>query len=314
MEISVIVPTLRRPETLERCLRALADQEHRASEVLVICQVGDQLTKEALGSLNAGPSPVRPVGVSGPGLVAALNTGLAAAMGDIVAITDDDARPRPDWLRRIAETFAADERIAAVGGRDWIWREGGWIDQESAFDVGRVQSFGRVIGNHHMGVGGARDVDVLKGVNMSFRRSSLGSLRFDERLRGAGTQMNTELSVCLPLRSGGARVVYDPAIRVDHFPAERPGGARREAPSFEAIVDTVHNETLAVLEFLPRRRRALFAAWGVLIGARGAPGLGQMARLALTGQPVSAAELRATLRGRWLGWRTYRKSRTQDRA
>jgi cellulose synthase/poly-beta-1,6-N-acetylglucosamine synthase-like glycosyltransferase len=311
MEISVIVPTLRRPETLERCLDALAQQEHAPAEVLVVHQATDELTRAALESLDPDAPPVRAVPVSRPGLVAALNAGLGAADRDIVAITDDDARPRPDWLRRIAETFADDDRIAAVGGRDWIWRDGRWIDQESAVDVGRVQWFGRVIGNHHMGVGGPRDVDVLKGVNMSFRRSSLGSLGFDTRLRGAGTQMNTELSVCLPLRSRGARIVYDPAIRVDHFPAERPAGARREAPSFEALVDTVHNETLAVLEFLPRRRHWAFAAWSVLIGARGAPGLGQMVRLALSGDTASTQQLRATLRGRWLGWRTYRAGRAR---
>lgn len=309
MTVSVVVPTFQRAQSLERCLEALGGQTLAADEIIVPYRPADEPTVKLLSSPKLAGLPLRPTAVASPGLVAANNAGLDAATGDIVAITDDDARPRPDWLERIVATFAQDERIAAVGGRDWIWQSGQWLDTDTTSDVGRVQSFGRLVGNHHLGIGPPRDVDILKGVNMSLRRSALGSLRFDERLRGRATQMNTELPLCLALRSSGGRIVYDPTIRVDHFPGERPAGERREAPSSEAIVDIVHNETLAVLEFLPRWRRILFGPWSVLIGARGAPGLGQMLRLALIGQPASWRELRATLRGRWLGLLTYRRSR-----
>ena len=302
----MVVPTFARPEALERCLRALGEQTRPADEIIVAHRPEDEPTNALLASWALAGLPLRRA-TAGPGLVASNNAGLEVAGGDVIAITDDDARPAADWLERIVETFSQDERIAAVGGRDWIWQAGEWVEGDGEPEVGRVQRFGRVVGNHHVGAGPPRDVDVLKGVNMSLRRSALGPLRFDERLRGRGTQMNTELGVCLALRSSGFRVVYDPSIRVDHFPAERPGGDQRAAPSFDATVDTVHNETLALLEFLPPPRRLLFAAWSVLIGARGAPGLAQMVRLALSGQP-SWTDLRATLYGRWLGWRTYRRS------
>jgi hypothetical protein len=309
MRVSALVPTFGRPEMLNRCLRAIGEQTRPADEIIVAYRPEDEPTQELLASPGLAGLPLLRAAVPRPGLVAANNAGLELAGGDIIAITDDDAQPTPDWLERIVRTFSQDERIAAVGGRDWIWRSGQWVDGDGGTDVGRVQRFGRIVGNHHIGVGPAREVDVLKGVNMSLRRSALGPLRFDERLRGKGTQMNTELGVCLALRSAGLRIVYDPSIRVDHFPAERPGGDRREAPSFEATVDTVHNETLALLEFLPLPRRLLFAGWSVLIGARGAPGLAQVVRLTLGGQRPPSTELRATLYGRWLGWRTYRRSR-----
>ena len=45
----------------------------------------------------------------------ALNTGLAAATGDVVALTDDDVLPAADWLSRIVESFRAHEVTFVFG-------------------------------------------------------------------------------------------------------------------------------------------------------------------------------------------------------
>ena len=60
--------------------------------------------------------------------------------------------------------------------------------------VGKLAWFGRLTGNHHLGVGGGREVDVLKGVNMSFRREAIADLRFDQRMRGSGAKVRQFLS------------------------------------------------------------------------------------------------------------------------
>ena len=54
------------------------------------------------------------------GVVAALNVGLDAAKGAIVAITDDHAAPRPDWLKLIHSASTRGADVGAVGGRDWL--------------------------------------------------------------------------------------------------------------------------------------------------------------------------------------------------
>jgi hypothetical protein len=46
----------------------------------------------------------------------ALNTGLAHASGEVLALTDDDVIPAPDWLRRIVEAFRARD-VAFVFGK-----------------------------------------------------------------------------------------------------------------------------------------------------------------------------------------------------
>ncbi len=103
--VSVVVPTYRRPELLDRCLRALLAQEIPASDVELI--VADDAECQATrGQVAAWAARARKrgirlryipvVGTHGP--AAARNTGWRTARGGIVAFTDDDCIPAPDWL------------------------------------------------------------------------------------------------------------------------------------------------------------------------------------------------------------------------
>jgi glycosyltransferase involved in cell wall biosynthesis len=111
MKISVLVPTYRRSQDLERCLKALRKQTSEAYEVLLVVRDIDQETQVFLQNFSGAPLALKVVDVVVPGQVAALNAGLAAATGDIIAITDDDAAPHPDWLERIERHFLADATI-----------------------------------------------------------------------------------------------------------------------------------------------------------------------------------------------------------
>lgn len=299
--ISVIVPSWRRPADLARCLRALAAQTHPPFEVVVGARVGDDETAEVVAKAT-GAFPVKVAGTPEPGVVAAMNAALALCHGEIIALTDDDAEPRADWLERLAACFG-DREVGAAGGRDWQPRERG-----DRADVGRVQWFGRVIGNHHLGAGPARDVDVLKGVNLAVRAALLHARGFDHRLRGEGAQMFWELSLSLWLRREGWRLVYDPAIAVEHHIAERHDADQRHRGVFAAApqVDAVHNETLVLLEHLRGVARVAFLLWAIGVGTRIEPGLLQVPRLLARGESDAFAKWFATARGRIAGWRSWR--------
>ena len=158
---------------------------------------------------RAGPFRVVRVTVpeGRPGFVAGLNAGLDASTGEVVCFTDDDAEPPPDWVSRIVADFEADPDIGALGGRDWVFHEG-MLEDGSESTVGVVSPWGRTIGNHHLGVGPPRDVDVLKGVNLSLRGDLARSIRFDTRLLGIATEHHSELHLCLAVKRRGLRVVY----------------------------------------------------------------------------------------------------------
>jgi cellulose synthase/poly-beta-1,6-N-acetylglucosamine synthase-like glycosyltransferase len=204
--------------------------------------------------------------------VAALNRGLEAATGDVIAITDDDAAPHADWVARIAAHFEADAKLGALGGRDWV-HEGGRIIEGERTLVGKVQRSGRIIGNHHLGAGGAREVDLLKGANMSYRRAAIGGLRFDRRLRGTGAQTHNDMAFSMGVKRAGWKLVYDPRVAVDHYPAPRPGEDPRNAQTLASIRNAAFNFHLILRSHLPPLHRETAWWWWTLVGTRVYPGL-----------------------------------------
>lgn len=302
---TVLVPTYRRPSDLRRCLTALAAQQHAADEVLVIVRAEDvESADEAREFAQRWPA-LRQIEVRPPGVVHALNRGLDEATGDIIAITDDDAAPRADWLARIVEWFASDPRIGGIGGRDWV-HHGERVEVGAHRVVGRLQWYGRCIGNHHLGSGGAREVDFLKGANMSYRRAAIDRLRFDTRLRGSGAQVHNDMAFSLAVRGKAWKLIYDPEVAVDHFPAARFDEDQRNVVSEVAQRNAAFNQALVICETLGAFRAWVFLLWALAIGTRGAPGLLQLLRLYVAEGRSALIKTRATLIGTAAGWRAAR--------
>ncbi len=175
-----------------------------------------------------------------------------------------------------------------------------------------MQWFGRVIGNHHLGVGEPREVDVLKGVNMSFRQEAIAQLRFDERMRGTGAQVHFEMAFTLALKQAGWKLIYDPQVAVDHYPAQRFDEDQRNNFNEIAFINLVHNETLVLLEYLPLLRRVVFLLWAILVGTRDSLGLVQWLRLLPSQGQLAGKKCWASLRGRWQGWQTHWQFKSQN--
>lgn len=306
MFLTVIVPTYRRPKDLERCLTALKQQTRPADEVLVVVRDTDTDTWEFLKTFNRENLPLRLLTVTPPGAIAAMNVGLDAAQGDTVSFTDDDAAPHADWLARIESHFLSDSQVGGVGGRDFVYTENHLFDGAQEV-VGRVQWFGRTIGNHHIGVGKAREVDILKGVNMSFRRSAIQDRHFDRRMRGTSAQIHFEIEFCLALKEAGWKLIYDPEIAVDHYQGKRFDEDRRGQFNALATENIIHNHTLALLEHLPPPQHLVFLLWAMGVGTRGGRGFLQWLRFLPSEGTLSTQKFLACMRGRWQGWRTWKQ-------
>lgn len=310
MKISVVIPTYRRSQDLQRCLEALKKQTRPADEVLVVVRDTDSETWSFLSVFHAESLPVKTAIVTVSGVVAAMNVGLDTAQGDIIAFTDDDAGPHSDWLSRIETHFLADQQVGGVGGRDWVYH-GTCLEDGAQNIVGRVQWFGRVIGNHHIGVGKAQEVDILKGVNMSFRRTAIQNLRFDPRMLGTGAQVHFEIPFSLTLKQAGWKLIYDSEIGVDHFRGQRFDEDQRDRFNDVALSNAVHNETLALLEYLSPVRQIVFIVWAICIGTRDAFGTLQCFRFLPSQGALASHKYLASLRGRWWGLQTWQQSRNQ---
>ena len=302
--VAVLVPTWRRPDELARCLGALRKQRRRPDRVLVVRRPEDDATARVLAAANDG-LPVDEVLVHEPGQVAALNAGLDAAQEDVVAITDDDAEPRPDWVERIATWFAVDRRLGGLGGRDWVYHDGELQDGAKR-RVGTVAWYGRFLSFHHLGTGPAREVDFLKGANMSFRREAIAGLRFDRRLRGRGAEYLNDWAFTLAVQRKGWRTVYDPAVAIDHYEAPRIGvdtrsaGGRRSPEERQVAHARAYNETYIAMRHLPAGRALAHLLFALVVGTTVAPAPAlALARIRSMGGPRAAAvELGGSLRAR----------------
>lgn len=308
MKITVIIPTYHRPQDLVRCLEAIKAQTRGVDELLLIIRDTDHLTQTFLQIYNSEFLPLKVLSVTTPGVIAAINVGLEMASGDIISFTDDDAAPRSDWLERIEAHFLADADLAGLGGRDCVFLGKELHPGNPTEKVGQVQWFGRIIGNHHLGSGNLKEVDVIKGVNMSFRRDAIAPLKFDSRMRGNGAQVHFELAFCLALKRAGKKILYDPAVAVNHYPAQRFDEDQRSEFNKTAYINQVHNETLSLLEFFSPNRRVVFLFWAMLIGTKKAPGLLQCFRLFPYQGGLATKKWLASMQGRYQGWLTWQES------
>lgn len=118
VRVSVIIPTSGRTELLKRCLTALCTQDFDRSqyEIIVADDAGSPETKRLVKGMDVNGTSLRYVPVTGNhGPAAARNTGLRHSRGEIVAFTDDDCIPSPEWLK--AGTAAFVDGIVGASGK-----------------------------------------------------------------------------------------------------------------------------------------------------------------------------------------------------
>ena len=120
IRVSVVVPTFRRTDLLQRCLEALLAQTlDPASYEIIVVDDAPTAASQILVETVAAEDPLPLVryltneGKSGP--AAARNRGWRTAAGEIIAFTDDDCVPEPDWLARGLAAFTP--ATAGVSGR-----------------------------------------------------------------------------------------------------------------------------------------------------------------------------------------------------
>jgi len=312
---SVLIASYRRCEVLGRSLRALARQNTPPGEVVVAWQGDDTPTRDAVAALAAElPLNLLAVHACEPGVVAAENAALDRASGEVVLLIDDDAVADADWVGRHLAHYA-DPAVGAVGGpADCFDHRGVPNPLCTAVPHGRITWYGRFLGNMHDHPAGWRgrppyDVDHLVGYNMSLRRAAFG--RFEEGLRRYWQMF--EADACLQVKARGYRVVFDPAIVVEHrVPyADSVYTPGRGGDMTVKVANAAHNQAFVLSKHTPAPLRWLRALYLFGVGTSSAPG---PVLLPLTirrhGRPGrELAVLRMAWRAQREGWRGGRARR-----
>jgi hypothetical protein len=153
-----------------------------------------------------------------------VNTILRDAQGSLVAMTDDDVCPEPDWLERMAAAF---EETGAdfVAGRilpRWECAPPPWLSSP-LYGVLAIPDNGET--RLTLGPEGDGQAVIPIGANMAVRKTvvrQLGGLRRDLGKLSGTLRTGEDHEFYLRMLRAGCRGVYEPTARVRHFvPRER---------------------------------------------------------------------------------------------
>ncbi len=275
LRLSVVIPTYLRPDWIGRAVRSLARQEMPPLEVIAVARDTDHATHNAIRALQADQLPfsLRMAVVAEPGFMPPVKEGIGAAMGDVVAIMDDDAEAEAGWVVGLLRHYS-DPCVGAVGGRCINMLGERPVEEGAARRVGFVNLRGHFIGNMYKRptFQGPVDVEFLMGGCMSYRRDVARALEFDPELNH-NVAFSYEVDLGLQVRYMGLRVLFDPDVAIRHYSAPRQVIGARNPDDLEAVYWCSFNETRIAWRRLPKWRSLLALAWRVLVGERRTPGL-----------------------------------------
>ncbi len=212
---TVVVPTLDRPEHLDRCLAAVVGLSYPRFDVLVVDN-GSRSASDVAARWDAGYTvePVR-------GVSRARNTGVRASGGDIIAFLDDDALPDAGWLAALVDELEDPLVLAATGRVLPLDPPAPAIATLSVVDPDLGAEPRRVDRSTPYWFEIANFGGLGIGCGIAFRRQAFDVIGgFDERL-GRGTFINgaEEHFAFFKLIDAGYRVAYTPRAIVRHpFP------------------------------------------------------------------------------------------------
>lgn len=225
-DATVLICTYNRAERLAETLDSLSRSVTSLSwDVLVVDNNSRDHTRAVVMTRVADyPVALRYLFEPRQGKSHALNTGLAATTGRIIAFTDDDVRVSPRWLDAAAQPLLRDRTIDYTGGPVRpIWERPcpSWLDPV------RTDLWGTLAildyGPEPFIFEDRRRVPL--GANMAVRRSLIDRIGgFDPALgrRGHSLLGQEQAEFFCRSRAAGARGLYVPEMAIEHHvPASR---------------------------------------------------------------------------------------------
>lgn len=222
LDISVIVCTYNRCELLGEALETIARSQmpkEATWEVIVVDNNSNDKTREVTELIGRSyPGRFNYLFEGRAGKSYALNTGIAAARGNILAFVDDDVAVQPTWLRNLTAKLQG-EQWAGVGGRTLPATSVSfpdWLTLKGPYGLGGVLAAMFDLGDEGMILDRAP-----YGANMAFRKVMF------ERYGGFRTDLGPSPDRDIPrpnedtefgrrLMAAGERILYEPSAVAYH--------------------------------------------------------------------------------------------------
>lgn len=240
-KFSVVIPSFNRAGLIPYTLKALQAQTLPPLEVIVVLKPTGDGTEAILDKFGA-KTLVQTEGA----FTHALNMGVREVRGEIIAFTDSDAIPEPDWLERLSEAYDSRPDAGGVSGAviEADIDGGGRVKElvrprsgrRELLNTVRRASFDRspdsadaaylTVSGYPLENPAAYSPSIDRkgplqrslmaiGANMSARADVAKKALFDERLVGAGSFNEAVFS--LGIQRQGYRTYYSPNAIVFHL-------------------------------------------------------------------------------------------------
>lgn len=211
-----VIPTLNRPDLLERALGSILRCDPAPDEILVIDGSSEELARPVIEALaRPGGPPIHHRILVGS-LTEKRNLALAEGHGDVIAFFDDDACPEPDVFAKLAAAYADPGVVGATGhvvepderpfgrkeSRLRRWLPGGGVD-------GSFTRYGYP--RRVTDVTRACDIEFMQGCFMTARLGVAREVGFDERFAGYGWGEDEDFT-CRLSRRGRLRYLADAVV------------------------------------------------------------------------------------------------------
>jgi glycosyltransferase involved in cell wall biosynthesis len=217
VRVSVLIPTLGRPQLLADTLVTMASLATAPDEVVVVDGDPDRSAQSVLESAALPSCTDRRYLATPRGAALQRNRGLAACTGDIVLFLDDDALLDPASLGLLESAYADPAVVGATG--TVIQSKQHRIDRDSSLrrllpGGGRPGTFTRFGYPRYLGKNDRpRSVEFMMGCFMSARREHALDVGFDEHLTGSAIAEDEDFSFRLSRRG---RIAFVPEARCHH--------------------------------------------------------------------------------------------------
>ncbi len=117
MNLSIVIATHARPESLTRLIASLAPQLHAGDHEVLIAENGTPAPASLDRSAFATDVTIAHLHEPRPGKCRAQNRAIAVAHGDVIAFLDDDLAVADGYVYAIEQFFAIYSEFAAMKGR-----------------------------------------------------------------------------------------------------------------------------------------------------------------------------------------------------
>lgn len=219
MDYTILICTHNRCMVLPRALDAVAALKTppgKSMELIVVENASTDQTAAVVEEFGRRAAfPVRCLREDRLGHSFALNTGIAAARGEIVAFTDDDALPMPDWLLELERMFREHDADFAFGRVYPVWEQEipRWFSEHFYPHLALLD-----YGSEILLITDANKP--FNGVNHAVKRSTLqdlGGFREDLGLYGTKGGIGNDHDLFQRAQAADARILYNPAAQVGHL-------------------------------------------------------------------------------------------------